>query len=257
MIRRHIIYMLSAALLILTPMPAAAESAAVDNSVKRERVYISSGNKAFNAQKYEEAEAAYREALKANPTSETARYNLATTLLRRLDSLKDKAKEAAQKESLDILDQLARTASDKKIREYANYNLGNVAFNTQEYDKAIEYYKQALRLNPDNDKARQNLRLAQKKKQEQDQNKDQNNKDQNQNKDQDKKDQDKDQDKDQNKDDNQDKKDQQPPQQPKGSISDQNAEQILKAMENQENATRQRVNAKEGNAGGRAHGNPW
>ena len=113
-------------------------------------------------------------------------------------------------------------------------------------------YKGALRKNPDNDKARENLRLAQKKLQEQQNNQNQQNQNQQQNQDQDKKDQNKDQDKknQDQKDQNQDKQpqqqdqkknQQQPPQQ--SGISDANAEKILKAMENEEAATRKRIEA--------------
>lgn len=99
-------------------------------------------------------------------------------------------------------------------------------------------------------------------------NQQQNNQDQNK---EDKQDQNKDKNEDKQDQDNQDqdKKDQnedrqQPPQQqqqpqPQGGISDDNARQILRAMENEENATRQRFNQR--NQNGRPsrpiHGNPW
>lgn len=61
-----------------------------------------------------------------------------------------------------ILQNLTRDAENISIAEKAFYNLGNIAFNSQDYAKSIELYKNALRKNPDNDKARENLRLAQK-----------------------------------------------------------------------------------------------
>ncbi|MDE6378458.1 MAG: hypothetical protein K2K72_06920, partial [Duncaniella sp.] len=75
--------------------------------------------------------------------------------------------------------------------------------------------------------------------------------------------QNKDQNQDQNKDQNQDKQqhplDQQQQQQQQG-ISKENAEKILKAMENEENATRERINAerrKNGAPSRRQVTNPW
>ena len=98
-----------------------------------------------------------------------------------------------------------------------------MAYNDQDYGKSIERYKQALRINPDNNRTRQNLRLAQLKKQEQDQNKDKDKQDQ-----------------------------QQQQQQP----MTQNAEQILQAMQNKENATR-RKQKEPAQPGRRTTDKPW
>ncbi len=127
----------------------------------------------------------------------------------------------------------------------ANYNLGNVCFNSEGYPQALDYYKQALRLNPDDAAAKRNLRITQLKMQNQNQDKDKNqdqNKDQNQdqNKDQNK-DQNQNKDQDQNKDQNQDQQQNKNQQQQPQDINQQTADQILKAMENKENQTRARV----------------
>ena len=107
------------------------------------------------------------------------------------------------------------------LKEFSFYNAGNVAYDKANYQQSIEYYKNALRLNPDNDKARENLRLAQLKQQQQQDNQDQNQDDQDQ-------------------DQNQDQNQQQQQQQQQPEMSQQNAEQILKAMENAERQTRER-----------------
>lgn len=241
------------------------------SSTRHERNYIVEGNKLYHEERYSEAEVAYRKALEENAMNEIAQFNLAASLLRQ-----GSASGETQKEASTILQNLTRDAENIAIAEKAFYNLGNIAFNSQDYAKSIELYKNALRRNPDNDDARENLRLAQKRLQEQqNQNQDQNQDQQNQ--DQDKKDQDKqnqDQNQDQNKD--QDKKDdqkdqqqqqpqnqdqkQQPQNQQQGGISKQNAEKILKAMENEENATRARINAEKKKNGAptrRPVTNPW
>ena len=140
-----------------------------------------------------------------------------------------------------------------RLASMANYNLGNVAFNSEDYSKALGYYKQALRLNPNDDKARRNLRITQLKIQDQD------NQDQDKDKEEDQKDkeqnQDQQQNQNQNQDQNQDKQDQQnnQQQQPKPQdINQQTADQILKAMENKENQTRARVAT--GNQGDKSKG---
>ena len=226
-------------------------------TVKKERNHIRAGNNLFHNKRYAEAEVEYRKALQVAPQSAVAQFNLATALLMQgggaagQDDKNNPVKQAA-----DMLTDLAKHAPTKSLRSKANYDLGNLAYGSQQYDQAVQLYKQALREDPADDQARYNLRMAQLKLKQQQQNKDQN---QNQDKkdkdkkDQDKKDQDKkDQDKkDQDKKDqdkknqdqnNQDKKDQDKQQQ-QGGMSQQNAEQVLKTMQNQENATQQRINA--------------
>ena len=256
-----------------------APMANADRAERATRRNIADGNKLYNEKRYAEAEAAYNKALQENPNSLTAKFNLASALLRQA-APGEQGKELFAK-AQKLFQEVMSAESDKALSQRAAYNLGNMAYNTENYDQAINFYKESLRRNPSDDKARQNLRLAQLKKKDQDQNKDQNkdqNQDQNQdqNKDQqdqnkDQQDQNQDQNKDQNKDQNQDKnqnqnqdqKDQpQQPQQPKGGISDENAEKILKAMENEEMATRRRIQQaeqkeKDANARKRVVTKPW
>lgn len=262
----HIILLGSA--IIISPLSSRAE----DNSTRNERNFIVEGNELYRNKQYADAEVAYRKALEIDAMNEIAQFNLAAALLRQGTATGENEKQASQ-----ILGKLASDAENMAIAEKAYYNLGNIAFNGQDYAKSIELYKNALRRNPDNDKARENLRLAQKRLEEQqnqdqkdDKNQDQkDDKKQDQNKDQNKdnnQDQNKDQNKDQDK--NQDQQQQpqdqkqQPQQQPQqqSGISKENAEKILKAMENEENATRQRVNAerqKNGAPARRQVTNPW
>lgn len=240
-------------LLILISLPASNTSA----STKQERNFIVEGNKLYRQERYAEAEAFYKKALTVAPGSEVAKFNLAASLLRQAGSADQNKGNSPLDDAVKLLTELEQNAQSKSIVEKASYDLGNVSFNGKQYKEAIEHYKNALRKNPDNDKARQNLRLAQKKLEEQ----------QNQDKNQDKnKDQNKERNKDQNKDQqqqqqqqqqqNKDKQDQQnqnqnkqnqqqkQQQQPQGGISDENANKILKAMENAESATRAKIEAR-------------
>ncbi len=250
-------------------------------TTKQERNFIREGNKLYHEKRFADAEVAYRKALEALPSSEIAQFNLAASLLRQSGSADPNNGNSPVAAATQLLQNLAANGRDVMLSSKSFYNLGNLAFNAQDYGKSIEMYKNALRKNPEDDKARENLRLAQLKQKEQqnqdqnqDKNKDQNqdqNKDQNQdqNKDQNQ-DQNKDQNQDQNKDQNQDQnkdqnqnqdqnKDQKKDQQ-QGGISDANAEKILKAMENEEAATRKRVEAekKKAQAARRKNiTNPW
>ncbi len=236
-------------------------------SNKQERNFIAAGNKLYRDKRFAEAEVQYRKAIEANQASETAVFNLAASLIRQGGTNSPDAPNKTIQEAQQLLSALSTSARDAHLAELAAYNLGNLAYNAEQYQPAIDHYKNALRRNPDNDKARQNLRLAQKKLQEQ-QNQDKNqdkDKDKDKEQQQDKQDQQQDQNKDKNEDKNnqdQQQQQQQDQQQNKqqGGISDNNAEQILKAMENEEKATRARINAekgKEANANRRQVAKPW
>ena len=144
-------------------------------SYKAERNAIRQGNKLFENEKYHEALEAYDKAIAVNGSSIRGKYNKAVALLQlQSDDNKGTANDPRVMAS-QLLAELVNDAKmyDREIAEKALYNLGNIAFNDEKYDQSIEAYKAALRVNPDNLKTRENLRLAQLKKQEQEQNQDQ------------------------------------------------------------------------------------
>lgn len=166
-------------------------------SNKAERNFIRQGNKLFADENYADAEVEYSKALQANPGSAVAAYNMGLAI----------AKQAAAGDSTGALQRAdslfsyaASITPSKQLKMMAHYNKGNLAYNAQQYDRAIEDYKNALRAVPTDEDSRYNLRMAQLKQQEQQQQQqDKNNQDQNENQDKDKHNQD------QNNQDNQDK----------------------------------------------------
>ncbi|MDE6611645.1 MAG: tetratricopeptide repeat protein, partial [Muribaculaceae bacterium] len=151
------------------PPVAEAKYNTPSQSYKDERNAIRSGNSLFNSDKYHEALQAYEKALQVNSGSIRARYNKAVTLLQlQSDDNKGTANDPRMLAG-QLLESLIDDARsyDPEIAEKSYYNLGNMAFNDQQYDRSIELYKSALRINPDNLATRENLRLAQLKKQEQ------------------------------------------------------------------------------------------
>ena len=194
---------------------------ALDMNARQERKSIVRGNEAYRAKDYQKALTYYNEALKINPSNLTALFNkaLATTQIANglpADKAQDKARMLEQA-SKDFESVAKHTSDNPSLAARANYNRGNLSFSDKKYEDAIQYYKNALRLNPKDDKARRNLRIAQQNlpKQQQNQNKDKN------------KDKNKDQDKDKNKDKdrNQD-------------MNNQAADRILKRSTDKENQTR-------------------
>ncbi len=211
-------------------------------STRKERKLISAGNKLYKESKYKEAAKQYQMAVAENPQSPEARFNLALSHLKMaaMPGVKEEERTRLAKSGREGMANVLKIgASNPTLASYAAYNLGNIAFNEQNYKDAIDCYKQALRFNPNDDTARRNLRIAQKKLQQQNQDK---NKDQDKNQDQDKKDKKDQQDQQQNQQQNQ-PQNQNKDQNQDNSMSNNTAEQILNAMENKENATRARVNA--------------
>lgn len=210
-------------------------------SNRKERQAITEGNRLYNDGRYRAAMLKYREALEHNPSSAVAKYNLGLSQIRLGSNPSDTtqtAKDMLQKGS-EAMEQVARYGGQKPLlASQANYNLGNVAFNAEDYKQALNYYKQSLRLNPDDAAAKRNLRITQLKLQNQNENKD-DNKNQDQNQDQDQQ-QDQNQNQDQQQDQNQERQPPQTKDQNRQDLNQQTADQILQAMENKENQTRTR-----------------
>lgn len=224
-------------------------------SYKTERNAIRKGNRYFGQDKFYEALEAYEEALAENGSSIRGRYNKAVALMQLQNDDNKGTSSDPRVQAQQLFVELIPDAKsyDEEIAHKAFYNLGNMAFNDEQYDRSIEMYKNALRITPSDLQARENLRLAQLKKEQQDQNQDEN---QDQNQDQ----QDQQQ---QNQQDQQDQQQQQPeqeqaPQQQEQKPMTNSAQQILQTMQNKENATRKKVQANEEPAAGRRQPEkPW
>lgn len=203
---------------------------------QNDRTFIRQGNRQYRARKWTAAEVQYRKAIARNANNPQAVYNLGCALMMQ------------QKDSL-AMQQFAKSAdlqTTNKIRRAKSFhNMGVIMQNHQEFAKAIECYKMALRNNPQDNETRYNLALCkhqlknQKNRQNQNKNKSGNNKDKNKQN----KDQNKNQNKDQNKQKNNQNKDKnnqsQKPEQDK--MSRDNAEQLLNAAVQQEKATKQKM----------------
>jgi tetratricopeptide (TPR) repeat protein len=111
--------------------------------------YNNQGNRDYEAEKYTEAINNYTLAKRENPDLPEPYYNSGNTFHRQG---KLEAAVAQTQQSL-------RTAKDE-LAEQSHYNLGNSYFKMEDWPKAIEAYKQALRLNPEDQDAKHNLELA-------------------------------------------------------------------------------------------------
>lgn len=211
-------------------------------STREERKLIMDGNELYKNRKFKDAAKKYEEAIVVNSETVVARYNLGLAQIKQVTNPQDTTpkNQSLLGSARQNLGEVAKMAATKPgLASKANYNLGNLEFNSKEYQKAIDYYKMALRIDPKDEAARKNLRIAQKQLQNQNQDNKQN---QDQNKDKDK-DKDKDNKQNQNQDNKQDQnKDKKEDKQEQNKINQQAADQILQANQNKENQTRARVN---------------
>jgi len=206
-------------------------AAIADAQTHAARQAIRRGNRQFRAEKYEKAQAEYMKAAEADPNNPQAIYNLGCAyMLQQNDSA-----------AVANFAKATKMETDKKRRSMAYHNIGVLFQNRTQYDKAIEAYKESLRLNPSDDETRYNLALCQKMRKKQPQNQQQNkqNKDNKDNKDKQQQQQQQQQDKQQQ---------QQNQQQDKQQMSRENAEQLLQAAMQEESNTRKKVEQAQGRA---------
>jgi Ca-activated chloride channel family protein len=211
--------------------------------------YLLNGNKLYEEHKYKEAQDDYLKALKKDPNNTTGLFNLGNSLYQQ------KQYDSSRK----VMAATAGAAKDKNAKSAANYNIGNTYMSQQKWEDAANAYKQTLRNNPQDADAKYNLSYAeemmkkqQDQKKQQDKNKQDQKKDQQkqQNKDQDKDKKDKDrQDKGQNdkdKNDDKNKEQQQQPQDQPSKLSQQQASQLLNALQQEEKKLQDKMKKEKG-----------
>lgn len=209
------------------------------------RSHTRAGNKQYNAEQYSDAEISYRRALAVNDKDTTARFNLATALIRQQD-------QAKLQEADSILTNLITEADQTGNRALAArslYQKGEIAMMAQQYQPAVNAFKESMKRNPADDDARFNYLVAKKlleEQQQQQQNQDQNQDKQDQQKqDQQQQQQDQQQQNQQNQDQQQQNQDQQQQQQQQEQqqqqMSADQQQSILEQNEREEKETQQRV----------------
>lgn len=196
-------------LLLLTTLTVSAQT---------DRQYVRQGNKLYRGGDYPNAEVSYRKAVEKNARNPQAAFNLGNALMAQK---KDSA-------AIEQFESAAKLETNPLRKAQAYHNMGVICQTHRMYGEAIEAYKNALRLNPNDDETRYNLVLCKHQQQKQDQNK-QNQQNENQKND-DKKDQ-------QKKEEDKQKKQEQP----KPQMSKENAEQLLNAAIQNEKQTQDKM----------------
>ncbi len=212
-------------------LPAASQNA--------DRRDVRRGNRDFRKEDYKAAEIDYRKALVKDSTSFAAGYNLGNTLYRMED------REQAGK----IYDRLKETADASPYAADYYYNVGNVVAGAENWQAAVDAYRQALLRNPSDMDAKENYIYAKQKLKDQQNQQNQQNQDNQDNKEnqdqqnQDNQNRDDNQNQNQNnQDQNQDRNDGQGQQGQQPKITPQAAQQMLQAIQAKEKETQDKVN---------------
>ncbi len=235
-------------LAILAVIVASLVSGEVMAQKMPERRLVRKGNRQYERGDYDNSIDNYSRALRYDPKSFEAKFNTANVQFRRAfaDSVQLDVKMIEKAEQ--TLRKLAQDSTRTDIeRADVAYNLGNSLFMQQKFKEALTSYRDAMRLNPDDQEAKYNYALTkemlkqqqqqqQNQQQQQDQNQDNQNQEQNQDNQQDK----------QDKEDQQNEEDKQNQQPNEQQISEQEQQAMLEAIQAQEDKTQEKLKEKQG-----------
>jgi tetratricopeptide (TPR) repeat protein len=183
--------------------------------------HIRQGNKLYQGEKFNEAEIRYRQSLEENPQNTRGMFNLGNALYR----------QGRFDEAAELFEGLSQFAPGEIEKASAYHNLGNAFLQSQKYAESVEAYKNALRINPEDEETRFNLAYAMRMLQEQPQ---QDQEDQDQNDQEQNQDQQKNQDQQQDEQNQDQQNEQQQPQHRPDQITPQDAQRILDALNQKE-----------------------
>lgn len=174
---------------------------------------IHKGNELYKQKNYDASQQEYNKALAADPKNATASYNNGNAQFRG-----NKGEEAVQS-----YDKTIEQSKDAALREKAFYNKGVALIKQQKLQESIDAWKESLKLDGNDNEARENLQkaLMELKKQQQQNNENKDKKDKKQ--------------------DQKQNKQEQKPQEQQSKLNKQQVEQLLKALQQKEKEIQQKL----------------
>ena len=234
---RSVVKYIVVALLLLACAEASAQQ-------MKERGWVRRGNRQYAKEKIERSIESYQEALRHDPSSFEAKYDLASALYRA------ERYEKAEQTLLSIVNDESRSELE---RGEVSYNLGNTQFAQKKYKEALSSYRRAMRCNPNDEDAKFNYAFTKRLIQQQEQQQQQQNQDQNQDQNKDNKDNQQDNQNQQNEQNqqqpqNEEGKDEQQEggQRPEGAMTPEQQEALLQAIQAEEDKTQDKLKEKKG-----------
>ncbi|MDG2263783.1 MAG: tetratricopeptide repeat protein, partial [Flavobacteriales bacterium] len=206
----------------------------ITSFAQNKKSFLRDGNELYTDSSYNDAEMQYRKSLEKDQDYFNASFNLADAVY----------KQERYEESSALFDALIDNAPTENALAKVYHNLGNSLTQEQKLEEAIEAYKNALRINPNDAETRHNLALSKKQKQEQEQQeeKKEENKEEKKDQEKDKEGEDKqEQNKEQEKED-EEKENQ--PEEKKEEMSKEDAEKMLEAIQQEEKELQEELQKK-------------
>ena len=206
----------------------------ITSFAQNKKSFLRDGNELYTDSSYNDAEMQYRKSLEKDQDYFNASFNLADAVY----------KQERYEESSALFDALIDNAPTENALAKVYHNLGNSLTQEQKLEEAIEAYKNALRINPNDAETRHNLALSKKQKQEQEQQEEKKEKNKEEKKDQekdkegeDKQEQNKEQEKEDEEKENQ-------PEEKKEEMSKEDAEKMLEAIQQEEKELQEELQKK-------------
>lgn len=131
------------AILILVGAGPGALAQSVESDIKK-------GNDLYREKQYQPAANAYDEALARDPASRIAKFNRASVTYRL----------SKYSEAIKSFEDIAKEESTAENKSRAFYNKGAILSSQKRLEESIDAYKNALRQNPNDKDARENLQKA-------------------------------------------------------------------------------------------------
>lgn len=178
--------------------------------------YLYKGNELYKKKEYEKSLEQYKQALTQDPKNPVAGFNQGNAQFR----------QQQMDQATQSFDNVISNSSDKATQQQAFYNKGVALVKQNKLEESIDAWKEALKRDPNDKLARENLQKAlrelKKKQEQQKQQQEQQKKNQEQNK--------------------KEKKEQQQQPPPQSRLSRQRVEQLLKALQQKEKEVQDRLN---------------
>ncbi|MDO8999306.1 MAG: tetratricopeptide repeat protein [Bacteroidota bacterium] len=142
---------------------------------QKDAMHVYDGNKLYYEGNTIQSTDLYRQALKINPNNQKAHFNLGNSLYKnalQIKASKENFIQGGKKVTPDSLAnlvfdeaaqsfaQVANSISNKDTLHQAWHNIGNCYLQKKEYQQAVDAYKKSLKYNPKDEETRYNLAYA-------------------------------------------------------------------------------------------------
>ena len=206
----------------------------ITSFAQNKKSFLRDGNELYTDSSYNDAEMQYRKSLEKDQDYFNASFNLADAVY----------KQERYEESSALFDALIDNAPTENDLAKVYHNLGNSLTQEQKLEEAIEAYKNALRINPNDAETRHNLALSKKQKQEQEQKEEKKEENKEEKKDQEKDKEGEDKQEQNKKQEKGDEEKENQPEEKKEEMSKEDAEKMLEAIQQEEKELQEELQKK-------------